>query len=194
MNRNNNNNNRNNNNQRNNKKPQFKLLPVSLPSPSTVDNGKEIFNQLLKKIDFRLITLDNTKPSDTIKNTFSKLNPFQQYMLYAKITEKDIEKLKDVADISISKNDDERLKNLLKLSEETEPVELTGRVFRTIDQLIIEQPNNNWLNGFKQKLFSSPDLLLKLAIKMANYSPVESKDFISSLDYYFLQNKLEVLK
>lgn len=193
MTRNNNNNNRNNNNKRNNKKPQLYLLAVNLPPKN---NGEEIFTKLLKQVDHELIMPDDSLPSDIIKKTFDQLNPFQKYMLYANISEKDIEKLKDVADVKISKNDDERLKNLLKLSEETEPVELTGRFFCTIDFLINQHQNNNWLVDFQKKLQSASDqnLLLKLAIKMANHAPMEAIGFINSLKYYFLNNKLEAIK
>ncbi len=193
MNRNNNNNNRNNNNQRNNKKPQLYLLPVNLPPKN---NGEEAFKHLLKQVDLELIMPDKSIPSVIIKNTFEKLNPYQQYMLYAKISDKDVKKLKDVAHPSVSKNDTERLANLLKLTEETEPVELTGRIFCTIDFLINQHHNNIWLVDFQKKLESAGDqnLLLKLAVKMANHTPSEAIGFINSLKYYFLNNKLEAIK
>lgn len=190
---NNNNNNRNNNNQRNNKKPQLYLLAVNLPPKN---NGEEIFTKLLKQVDNELIMPDKSIPSVVIKETFNMLNPFQQYMLYAKITENDLKKLKDIAHPNVSKNKSERLKNLLKLSEEMEPVELTGRIFCTIDFLINQHHNNIWLVDFQKKLESAggQNLLLKLAVKMANHTPSEAIGFINSLKYYFLNNKLEAIK
>lgn len=172
------NNNRKNNG--NNGKQSLNLLPISLPA---INNGKEVFESLLKVIDAEMISPE--KPSEIIKKTLAKLNAYQKHMFFVKIsdTRQVIENLKDIADSKVCPDKDSRHAKILTMTEKLVPVELTGRVFQTID-FINSRSNFQWLTDLKNILKHDENLLIALAMKMAEQTHVQAPNYIKALERY----------
>ena len=206
------------NNKKNNGKgggPQLNFLPVLLPAENP--NGKNTLDQLIKKVDLELYPPDqdangkNMPPhSANIKNAIQELNAYQMYIMYTKISERDLEKLKDVADNNITATADQKLKALKAIwaLEENPPVEIIGRVFATIDFILkpFHNPNNQnivtglkWLEQLKNDLKKSKPvekkMLIALAMKLVRLNPAQAIVYVKSLEYYYTNDNLkEVLK
>lgn len=182
---------------RNNKKQnQLVLLPVDLPEMSLVINGKKLFADVLKIIDAELIA--DKKPSETISEALKELDAYQLHIFFSKMScnRKNIELLKDVADVNICKDTHEKKEKLLTMTAKTPPAELVGRVFVTINHLTQNQ-QISWLTDFKNYLSLPLNYknLMVLAVKIAFFTPAQAITYIKGLEYFFVNNKInEVLK
>lgn len=183
------------NRKKNNGQKQLFLLPVEIPSFDAVNNGKEVFQKLLKIIDAEMIC--DEMPSAIIKEALKELDAYQLHLFYSKITDSRnmIETIKDVADNKICKSIDERTEKLLTVvGAKNPPVELIGRVFATVDY--INSSNQNiWLSELRNQLEKNYKMLVALAMKIAFFAPAQAINYLKSLEYFLKQKKLnEVLK
>lgn len=189
-------------------KPPLVLMTVSDWPTQTTDDGKKILKNILNTINSQMIKRTADAPSKVVSDFVKTLSPIQTALLYGRIKESDIEKVRNTCDVR-------RFSHPNTLCEEDRKNELLGiwkieagdvrktsllvkmRLIATIDYVKGDsnQPNQNttngWLDTLKQTVEADDKLFEAMALDMVNFNEAQAITFVKTLKAYVQNNKLQ---